>query len=161
MICAISPPCAPALAQTAPPTLPGIASVNSAPVSPASAAIVESFAMERPESALITPVAASTAAPALRFRMTSPRIPASLITTLLPRPRIVSGQPRLCARRTAPRRVKRSRIVARRSAGPPTRIVVCSAREASRSARMPRRRSSSRPASSRSLQLGITPSPYR
>ena len=147
-ICDISPPCAPALAQIAPPRFPGIARANSAPVRPASAASVESLAMESPESALIVPAPASIVTPALRFSRTIPRIPASLTTTLLPRPRILSGHPLLCARRTTPRSVNRSRTVMRRSAGPPTRIVVCSARSASRSARSPTLRSISRAASS-------------
>ena len=64
-------------------------------------------------------------------------MPRSEITTLLPRPRSVSGRSRDRAKRMSARSSKPLCAVARRSAGPPTRIVVSFASGASRSALTP------------------------
>ena len=67
-------------------------------------------------------------------------MPASEITTLLPRPRSVSGSSRDRANRTSARSSKTLWAVANRSAGPPTRIVVNRASGASRDVLTPIRR---------------------
>src|SRR5262249_42304091 len=71
-------------AQTAPPTVPGMARPNSSPVRPASLVTVAARAIGRPESAVNRlPSIRSCCA---RLSTTSPRMPASLITRSEPRP---------------------------------------------------------------------------
>ena len=72
--------------------------------------------------------------------MTRPRTPASAITTSLPRPRIRCGSPRVRANRTRARSSNALCAVAKRSAGPPTRIVVNRASGSSRDVLTPIRR---------------------
>ena len=67
-------------------------------------------------------------------------MPASAITTSLPRPRSVSGIPRERAKRTIARSSWTLWTVANRSAGPPTRIVVNRASGSSREVLTPIRR---------------------
>ena len=130
-----SEPWAPALAQTAPPTVPGTASPNSSPDSPAFWVSVAARAIGTPASA--TYVAPSTRLPSARTWTTRPRMPRSEITTLLPRPMSVSGRSRDRAKRMSARSSKPLWAVTRRSAGPPTRIVVSFASGALRSAFTP------------------------
>ena len=93
--------------------------------------------------------AASTRSPSARFWTTRPRMPASLMTTLLPRPRIVSGKPRVRANFARPRSSKALCATANRSAGPPTRIVVNRASGSSREVLTPSRRWISPPSGER------------
>ena len=67
-------------------------------------------------------------------------MPASAMTTSLPRPRSVSGIPRDRAKRTSARSSWALWTVANRSAGPPTRIVVNRASGSSRDVLTPIRR---------------------
>ena len=91
----MSEPCAPALAHTAPPTVPGMASPNSRPERPASRVTVAALAMGRPASA--TRRRPSMRCPTARTRTTSPPMPASLMTRSEPRPMRKSGMSRVRA----------------------------------------------------------------
>ena len=131
-------PWAPALAQTAPPIVPGMASPNSSPERPASWVTVAARAIGSPASAISRPSA--TSAPSARSWITMPRKPASAMTTLLPRPRRRCGMSRLRTNLRRPRSSNPLWTTAKRSAGPPTRIVVNRASGSSRDVLTPIRR---------------------
>ena len=81
--------CAPAFAQTAPPTVPGIASPYSRPPRPAFWLSVAARAIGTPASAWRR--SPSTRVASARTWTTRPRIPASEMTRSLPRPSRNSG----------------------------------------------------------------------
>ena len=99
---------------------------------------VAARAIGRPASATRRPSAIS--APSARSWMTRPRIPASAMTMLLPRPSTTWGRPRDRANFTRPRSSNALCATAKRSAGPPTRIVVNRASGSSREVFTPSRR---------------------
>ena len=136
---ATSASCAPALAHTAPPTVPGIASPNSRPVRPAFWVSVAARAIGTPDSAMYA-VAVDRASPRRGSGRRGRGSPASAMTTSLPRPRSRCGSPRERAKRTIARSSKTLWTVAKRSAGPPTRIVVNRASGSSREVLTPIRR---------------------